>query len=194
MAQTITYQRGTTSISSIIGGTTTVNPTTLVTAPSGGVSRVIVTQLAVRNTSFQVRTTDLRVLVTLGQSSTNYSYIGGAGSSGNAGGMVGYVSFQQNLGTSHAGNGSGHAGCILSLGGSDCSQYYDTSSGQLTPFTSKNLAPELYFNAPSSSQASGTLSNQIWTLPSDQIGLKLGGSAGAATYEVVYSFIFITES
>jgi hypothetical protein len=185
MPQTITYQRGITTVSN---STTNINPTTLVTAPSTGVSRVIIPQFTVRclTTAFGTTPSNLIILLSLGTDATGYGYIGGA-DVGNT--PCGFVGFSQVMGTSHAGSNTGNSGSCIFFSGEQCG-----ADPNNTAFTSKTLSADKINVVAPNNTISATLSNQIWALPSDQIGIKIGGTNASANYEVVYSFIFITES
>lgn len=184
MPQTITYQRGITTVSN---SSTNIDPTILATAPSTGVSRVIIPQFTIRCLTTATGTTpsSLRILVSLGTSATGYGYIGG-GSVGNT--LCGFFGFSQVMGTSHAGSNTGSSGSCIFFSSEQCGA--DPNS---TAFTSKTLSADKVFVAAPSNTITATLASQIWALPSNEIGIKIGGS-NSANYEVVYSFIFITES
>lgn len=190
MAQTITYQRGTTTITANNSFSATTDPILLVTAPSTGYSRVIISQLSFRNTSFQQLSNTARPILTIGQDSAGYSHIGGF-VVGNT--PCGYLSMSQTTGNSHAYNGGGTSGAGSVIAGVDCSRYYDNSSGVNTPFTSQNFSPDLQ-SVNSGGSFSAVLASQIWAVPNDRICVKFGGTNSSSTYEIVYSFIFITET
>lgn len=186
MPQSITYQRGTNTITVAINATGNVDPTILATAPSTGVSRVIITQLTFRCLDSNNIPTNATFLLSLGNASTGYGYIGGA-DIGNT--NCGFLGFNQVLGTSHAASGNGSSGSCVFFTTQNCNT--DPSGSTIT---NKQLAPEkIQLTAPSSI-VTATLSNQIWALPSEEIGVKIGATQFGVTYEVVYSFIFITES
>lgn len=186
MPQAITYQRGTNTITVALNATGNIDPTVLATAPSTGVSRVIITQLTFRCLDSNSIPTNAIFLLSLGSASTGYGYIGGADVANTS---CGFLGFNQVLGTSHAGSGNGGSGSCVFFTQQNCNT--DPSGSTIT---NKQIAPEkIQLTAPGT-QVAATLSNQIWALPGEQIGIKIGASSFGVTYEVVYSFIFITES
>lgn len=189
MAQTISYQRGTLNVTPSVNYGVAVDPVLIVTAPSTGVSRVIISQFALRCTVDQANVSNNKAIIAIGQDSTGYSYIGGS-SIGNTPGN--YVAFPQVLGTTHAPTGSGYSGTAGTYSGSNCAFYYNNDTAQREPYTSKNLPADVQ-NVRAPGTFLTTMSSQIWVVPNDRICLKLSGSS-ASNFEVVYSFIFITET
>jgi hypothetical protein len=186
MPQAITVQQGTTSVTTATSSTN-VNPTTLATAPAGGPSRVIITQFAVRaqTSSGATQPSELNCFLSVGTSATGYGYVGGFDCSNTP---IGYVSLPQVMGTSAAGTGNGFSGTTSFYASEQCS--FDPP-GNTT--TSKNLSADKLSLAAPGSAVTASMASQIWALPGDEIGVKLGGNI-AVSCEVLYSFIFITES
>jgi hypothetical protein len=185
MAQSITTQSGTATVTSNTIGNFRFgqDPTLLTTAPSTGCSRVIINKLTLRNTG-TLASTPFNFQFIIGQDSTGYSPIGGL----YANTTIGMFSLQQTSGDSNTGKGIINGG---SGGGAGGTAFF-VSNSSLSGGTVKNISPNDVFIASPTDGRICTIPTQFWLTPSDRINVKLSTGNGVS-YEVTYSFIFITE-
>ena len=194
MAQVITSQNGTASISGNIVSRNAYarDPVNMATAPSTGPSRVIINRLSLRNTGpANTLTSQIKLMLTIGQDSYGYSTIGGIDSSM----QYGFISLGQASGDSSPTNTIG-AGTGFSAGAVAGTSFWCIGT-DMSAFTTKNLPAPDFFVRGGTVDTVNSIPTQFWVTPGDNIGVKLWTgslSSGTPNFELTYSLIFITET